>query len=369
MAFTGPIIRPAIDYSNGSFMETTGPELMRMSGEELVCRSYYRMEHKLDRCTQEEEHRRRVLYEQVLQRRRIDPKAELHIITEEEIGMTGSVAVLKHCRYFPSVWLRHQNLEMFYVHSGQCTHICRGQEYVLKQGDFCLLECGAPYRIVNHSDDCVILELVVKRKLLDRICDTVFRENSILSRFLKNTLYENANYPMVVFHTNGHPGIQYYVYAMYHEFRLQLPYWEVMLEALLNGLFAMLLWSFRPEQAQPVALENSAVSPMVDYICDHSQTVTLGDLAQVFGYSESHTGKLISAATGMSFSGLLRQARLRRATGLLKNTSLPMNQIALEVGYSDTAYFSRCFRKEFGLPPSEYRQLFAAGQNENADTK
>ena len=348
-----------IDYGSGSFVVTTDSELTRMNQEELTFRSYYRMMQKLDRCNEEEQLYRQKLYEQALCQNHVIPGAPIQNMTAESIGMTGSLAMLKRSRYFPPFLYQQENFEMFYIHSGQCTHICKGQEYLLKQGDFCLLEYGVPHCIVNHSDACIVLELTAKRELMDRLCARLFREDTVLSRFFKSALYEQTNYPMLVFHTGSHPPVQYYIYAMYHEFQRRLPHYEVMMEAFLNALFAILLWCFRPQQEQPIPPGQSPLSPVLAYMHEHHASVTLKELSHIFGYSSSHLGKLISSTTGLSFTELLRQIRLRRATELLKSTGLSITQIASEVGYADTAHFSRSFRQEFNLPPSEYRQLFA----------
>lgn len=212
-------------------------------------------------------------------------------MTEQAVGMDASIAVLKQSRYFPPVLYQHQNFEMFYIYSGQCTHVCKGQEYEPQQGDFCLLEYGAPHRIINNSDDCIIIEL------LDQICASLLSGDSVLSRFLR------------------------------------------------NALFVILLRSFHPQQEQPVALENSPISAIAEYIYAHEQDITLTALAEAFGYSVPHMSKLISSNCGLSFSDIIRQIRMRRATWLLKNTTLTITQIAAEIHCTDTSHFGRSFRK------------------------
>lgn len=349
-----------INYSSEDFMDVTVRDLVCLTQEEAICRGYYRMERGLDRCGEEEKRDRTQLFRRVMAQNFPGQTAEPYTMTEEAVGMTGSIAVLKRSRYFPSILYVHKNFEMFYIYSGKCTHICKGQEYELQQGDFCLMEYGAPHRIFNHSDDCIMIELIIKRELLDQICASLLSTNTVLSRFFKNALYEQSNYPMIVFHTGSNRAVQYYTYAMYSEFKSRLPHHEVMLEAFLNALFVILLRYFQPQQEQPKNLENSSVSSIIEYIYEHEQDITLGALAQAFGYSVPHMSKLISNGCGMNFSDILRQIRMRRATWLLKNTSLSITQIAGEVHCTDTSHFGKNFRKEFHMSPKEYRQLFAA---------
>ena len=348
-----------INYSSEDFISTTARDLIRITQEEAICRSYYRMTRELDRCTAEERQYRTARFQEVMSRNFPGQTGEPYVMTEEIAGMTGSIAVLKRSRYFPSVLYQHKNFEMFYIYSGQCTHICKGQEYELQQGDFCLLEYGVPHRILNNSDACIMIELLVRRETLDRICASLLSTNTVLSRYFKSALYEQTNYPMIVFHTGSNRAVQYYTYAMYSEFKSDLLYHDVIIEAFLNALFVILLRHFQPQQEQPRALEDSAVSHIVEYIYENYQTVTLTSLAQAFGYSTPHMSKLIATGCGKSFTDLVRQARMRRATWLLKNTNLSITQIAAEVHCVDASHFGRNFRKEFHMSPKEYRQLFS----------
>ena len=58
----------------------------------------------------------------------------------------------------------------------------------------------------------------------------------------------------------------------------------------------------------------------------------------------------------MRFAEFLSDLRLRRAQELLKNNELTINDIAQRCGYSDIAYFSRCFKNRFGVSPSRWRK-------------
>ena len=57
------------------------------------------------------------------------------------------------------------------------------------------------------------------------------------------------------------------------------------------------------------------------------------------------------------FAELLGDLRLKRAQDLLKNSEFNINEIAQKCGYTDIAYFSRCFKKRFGVSPSSWRNL------------
>lgn len=59
---------------------------------------------------------------------------------------------------------------------------------------------------------------------------------------------------------------------------------------------------------------------------------------------------------GVSYSGLVKARRVEQAKSLLKNTTIPISHVALQLGYSETASFTRAFKEASGLSPGQYRQ-------------
>jgi AraC-like DNA-binding protein len=62
------------------------------------------------------------------------------------------------------------------------------------------------------------------------------------------------------------------------------------------------------------------------------------------------------AAAGVNYEALLARARLGTAAHLLASTDATVLDIALDVGYSDHAHFTRAFRRWTGIPPREFRR-------------
>jgi len=78
--------------------------------------------------------------------------------------------------------------------------------------------------------------------------------------------------------------------------------------------------------------------------------------AQAAGISENYLNRQVRQATGHSVGQWIDNARLVRAKRLLADTSLPIIEVATAVGLEDQSYFSRFFRRETGLTPSEFRK-------------
>jgi signal transduction histidine kinase/DNA-binding NarL/FixJ family response regulator len=72
--------------------------------------------------------------------------------------------------------------------------------------------------------------------------------------------------------------------------------------------------------------------------------------------------KLISLI-GESPVEIIKRIRLKKAMELMENKFGNISEVAYKVGFSNPSYFSRCFRKEFGIPPSHYPDRLKNGRN------
>ena len=87
-----------------------------------------------------------------------------------------------------------------------------------------------------------------------------------------------------------------------------------------------------------------------------AQNHTLEELARISGMSRSLFAERFAEAFDRPPMDLLRQVRLHRAANLLRTTRLPVQLIALAVGYASRSYFSRAFRAAYGDDPQGFRQ-------------
>lgn len=78
-------------------------------------------------------------------------------------------------------------------------------------------------------------------------------------------------------------------------------------------------------------------------------------LASNLGLSTVHLYRKLKSLTGMSTNEYVSKQKLKYAAELLKQGSLRITEVAYMSGYSDPKYFRKCFKKEFGCSPSEYR--------------
>lgn len=103
--------------------------------------------------------------------------------------------------------------------------------------------------------------------------------------------------------------------------------------------------------------ENSLVQRAKEYINEnYKRDLSLDELSRELDISPYYFSKLFKEETGSNFVEYLTGLRMNRAKEMLKNDSLSMKEICAEIGYSDPNYFSRIFKKNVGLTPTEYRE-------------
>jgi len=94
------------------------------------------------------------------------------------------------------------------------------------------------------------------------------------------------------------------------------------------------------------------------YIREHiDQPLNREVLAQVAGFSVPHFHRLFSAYVGESVASYVRRERLERAGRKLRMGAVDITEVALAAGYDTHAAFGKAFKQQFGLSPSEFRQL------------
>ena len=128
----------------------------------------------------------------------------------------------------------------------------------------------------------------------------------------------------------------------------------------MNALERLILNCF---QRQPIS-NRHAHDPRINAVCDYlnehiAQEMKIETLAAMVFLSPSRLAHLFKNELGQTVYAWREAQRINRAKWLIQTTSLPLNKIALSVGYGDPVYFTRIFRKHNGIPPGEYRKRYA----------
>jgi AraC family transcriptional regulator len=103
---------------------------------------------------------------------------------------------------------------------------------------------------------------------------------------------------------------------------------------------------------------SASVEEVLRYIREHiNEPLDRETLASVAGFSIPHFHRVFSAHVGESAISYVRRLRLERAGRKLRMGAVDITEVALAAGYDSHAAFSKAFKQQFGVSPSEFRQL------------
>ena len=112
------------------------------------------------------------------------------------------------------------------------------------------------------------------------------------------------------------------------------------------------------QRPKPSARMNASIEEARAYLAANfrNPNLMLQDAARAVHMSGSRFSTVFAQETGMTFTEYLTSLRITRAKELLRTSDMRSSQIAFEVGYNDSHYFSYLFKKNTGFTPSEYRK-------------
>jgi AraC-like DNA-binding protein/quercetin dioxygenase-like cupin family protein len=131
---------------------------------------------------------------------------------------------------------------------------------------------------------------------------------------------------------------------------------------LADGYLQQLLGEYAIDRIA-AASPNASAAVMNDAHIDHAigllthryyQPISIAELAREIGYHRTYFSKVFKERTGMSPLAFLMKIRMEQARTLLRS-DLSIEQIAMSVGFNDPLYFSKQFKRWYGMSPSHYR--------------
>ncbi len=111
------------------------------------------------------------------------------------------------------------------------------------------------------------------------------------------------------------------------------------------------------EIAAESTLHTNLINSIIDFLNDNlDKTFKADEIAEQFKCSPSYLFNLFKKRTGYSIIHFFNLKKIQKACEYLKYTELSIKQISYKIGIQDPLYFSRTFKKHFGLSPKDYRK-------------
>ncbi len=270
-------------------------------------------------------------------------------------GSTPLFSIKRHARYqrFPEHC--HDGVEFNYMYRGGCRQVVNGNPITLEKGQTIMLSADTVHEVLPLGDDDILLNLNVNpRYLVEGVLGRLSGE-SIVSQFLVDSLELSMSHESVlVFPSQENRCLRTYVENLLGEWEHPSPMARDIVESLFVLVISELVVTYQEAQVEDGGAAGTAL-PILQYLEHHYADCTLEGTAERFSLNPTYLSALLKEKVGLSYRELVQHLRLSAAERLLKTTSLPVSEIARQVGYENITFFYRIFERRRGCKPGEYR--------------
>lgn len=243
----------------------------------------------------------------------------------------------------------HESLELLLVLAGAVTIFWGSESITLHPDDMLLINSNVIHEL--HSDDCVMIAVQIKLSkfnLPPEVLQTLYFDcNSVTAASPERfQTIKQAIASMLQFRSAGGDA------SLFHN------------RSLAYQLLSELVQNFKTEK--PVAEANTQkhlerLNNILRFIGEHYQEqLTLGQIADREHLSAPYLSSYFERYMGVNFSTYYTDLRLEHAVRDLLHTDIPVEQVALNHGFSDPRAFVRAFKKRYHTVPSAYRKYKGA---------
>ena len=260
----------------------------------------------------------------------------------------------------PSSTHSHDFFEIIYVKEGSILHSINNSPYTrMYQGDYMFIDIGSHHSFDMENSTIVNVEFTshaISKHL--PLCNNIFQVLAYSAFSVISST--NSVFPSDKILHDDCGRLSTYIDILKSEIYEEnddehsviLPY------IIKHNLIAIMLHIVRPYLNQPVYnYENVLVKKMLEIVAFHyADPNPLAIAASQLSYSPSTLSTLFKNNTGKKYKEYIQCFRIDKAKHLLTSTSTSILKIAEDVGYVDTKFFSRIFKKYEGITPTEYRK-------------
>ena len=273
------------------------------------------------------------------------------------------VTMRPHTRFVNFPEHSHNYIEIMYVCKGNITHYIEGKEIIMQKGDVLLLNQHVRHSVRKADYDDVGINFIALPEFFE-IPLSMLGRNNALANFLVSTLCQKrkiADY--LLFKVGDDLAIENLMENMIVSVINEEKDSDSLNQHLMGLVFLYLMkhieklttnYSQNPHDVM--------VQSLINYIYTSYQTASLTEFAEDFHQSVSALSKLMKQSTGMTFQEMLQKTRFKKATQLLMGTDMPIDEIAIAVGYENQSYFYRRFKEIYGMTPRKYKILNLHGK-------
>ncbi len=284
-------------------------------------------------------------------------EAETNVIDAGKLLDTGKlIQVRPHTRFIHFPPHSHNYVEMIYMCKGCTHHLINGEDVYLQEGEILLLSQKAVQEIYPAGKEDIAVNFIILPEFFGDCLKIIASERNMLRDFVISCLRgENSSCGYFHFKVTDILPIQNLIENLIFTVWNRQPNKRSMNQVTMGLLFLLLMNQMDKMETGTESEPQRFVMQILAYVEEHYRDGELSELAERMHYDLYWLSKEIRKRTGKTYTELVQDKRLRQAAYLLKNTGMPVTDIAIEVGYSNISYFHRIFQKRYHMTPKKYR--------------
>jgi len=254
----------------------------------------------------------------------------------------------------------HDFCELVIVTQGGAMHWLEGREFPVTAGDVFLLQGNQRHYFYNRQN-LDLINIMYDPEKIGLPENGLRRMPGYCAMFMLEPTYRRQHRFASRLHLKRIPlaHVEALAEEMEHEGQEANPGYEVALRAKLLELLVYLSRAYTETdttEAHALLRVGNVIGALEN---DFSKEWTLDELTAIAHMSRSNLMRVFRKATGQTPIEYLLRLRIQKTMELLRNTDLSITEIAMEVGFNDSNYFTRQFRKIVGKSPSKFREFTA----------
>lgn len=254
------------------------------------------------------------------------------------------------------LWHWHPEIELTLITNGKMVYKINSEEFNLKEGDaiFCnsgILHSGSMFAAQN----CDYIPITFDPKVIYGF------ENSIIySKYVK-PIIQDFYFPYIIFDGSEewHKDVIEIIKKIIETNKLKTEEKELEIVICLQQ-FWQLIFKHRKNIPQPDVdsnLDFERLRAIITYIeLNYESKITLDDISSKINLCKEECCRLFKRCMNTSIFDYIIQFRIEKSARLLKETEASITDIAQSVGFNDANHFAKLFRREKGIPPSQFRR-------------
>lgn len=252
----------------------------------------------------------------------------------------------------------HDFVEIVFITKGKGTQVISNNEYEVSEGDIFILQ-GFQNHYFKDADKAEMINVMFDPvKSAGLISDDIKTIDGYSALFILEPSYRNRMHFKNMLHLNrvDLAKSEYVLNGMLHEIKHKEPGYELFLKIKLEEIILFLSRKYT-HISIPKAKSLVRIGKAVQFIeTNFHNNIYIQQLAEMSFMSVRNFQRIFKEATGSSPNGYLLELRIQHASKLLTETESAIYSVSEQVGITDWFYFSKAFKKKFGVSPLAYRK-------------